>query len=295
LRLATYWERCGALLIDLVAVAAFLGMGLIGTAKSNSENDVGGANLIFFGTLVVALAYWVVGNAIGQTIGGAVVGVRTVRESNDARPGAYRGVVRWLVTLVTLPLGFIGYFWMLRDAQRRTWHDIAAGTVVIRAAPREATMKECPTCKAVTDANCFCGRCREFLRAPGLERRAADWWQRIAALLLDYLLFCLLLGIGWLVWFFFSATEGQTPGKKLLGLRVIRADGTVAPPATMWRREVLIKPFWPIAGYFGLIPYLWAFLDKDRQTLHDKMMGTYVVHYPGPASSLTPLPVMPMV
>jgi uncharacterized RDD family membrane protein YckC len=104
-------------------------MGLVGTATSNSENDAGGANLIFFGTLAVVLAYWVVGNAIGQTLGGQVVGVRTVRESNDARPGAYRGVVRWLVTAVTLPLASAGYFWMLRDAKRRTWHDIASGTV----------------------------------------------------------------------------------------------------------------------------------------------------------------------
>lgn len=268
-------------------------MGLIGTAKSNSEHDAGGANLIFFGTLALVLAYWLVGNAIGQTVGGQVVGVRTVRESNDARPGAYRGVVRWLVTVATLPLVFVGYFWMLRDARRRTWHDMASGTVVIKA-QSEPTMKECPTCKAVTDANFFCGSCREFLRAPGSERRAADWWQRIAALLLDYLLFCLLLGIGWLAWFFFSAKEGQTPGKKLLGLRVIRADGTVASPATMWRREVLSVIWW-IGGYVGLIAYLWAFSDKDRQTVHDKMVGTYVVHHPGLVSSLTPVPVMPWV
>jgi hypothetical protein len=38
---------------------------------------------------------------------------------------------------------------------------------------------------------------------------------------------------------------------------------------------------------------LWAFFDKDRQTVHDKMVNTYVIHHPGPVESLTPVPLAP--
>ena len=32
-------------------------------------------------------------------------------------------------------------------------------------------------------------------------------------------------------------------------------------------------------------------LPDDRQTVHDKMVNTYVIHHPGPVESLTPVPV----
>src|SRR3990172_1483731 len=103
-------------------------------------------------------------------------------------------------------------------------------------------IKECPTCGVVTDAQWFCRNCGEFLRAPGTERKAAGLWRRFSALLIDGILLLLLLIVGWFLWFgFFTARQGQTPGKQILGVRVMRLDGTVATPGTMWLREVLIK------------------------------------------------------
>jgi uncharacterized RDD family membrane protein YckC len=160
----------------------------------------------------------------------------------------------------------------------------------------QAQMKECPTCGVVTDAQWFCRNCGDFLRAPGTGRTLAGLWRRFAGVVLDILLFYLLLVIGWFIWFAFAANGGQTPGKKLLGLRVIQLDGTVAKPGTMWLREVLIKGvlWYTIAGGLGaLVAYIWAFFDRDRQTVHDKMVGTYVIHYPGPAASLQPVPLQP--
>lgn len=157
-------------------------------------------------------------------------------------------------------------------------------------------MKECPTCQVVTDAQWFCRNCGEFLRAPGTGRTAAGLWRRFSAVLLDFIFFYLLLIVGWFIWFAFTANQGQTPGKQLLGLRVIRLDGAVAPPGTMWLREVVIKGvlWYSIAGGIGaLVAYIWAFFDKDRQTVHDKMVSTYVIHHPGPITSLTPVPVQP--
>ncbi len=156
-------------------------------------------------------------------------------------------------------------------------------------------MKECPTCGVVTDAQWFCRNCGEFLRAPGTDRAAAGLWRRFSAVLLDFLFFYLLLVVGWFIWFAFTAKDGQTPGKKLLGLRVIQLDGTVAPPGTMWLREVVIKGvlWYTIVAGLSAIAFIWAFFDKNRQTVHDKMVNTYVIHYPGPVESLTAVPLAP--
>lgn len=159
----------------------------------------------------------------------------------------------------------------------------------------QPSMKECPSCGAVTDAQWFCRNCGEFLRAPATGRAAAGLWRRFSAVLLDFLFFYLLLIVGWFIWFAFTANQGQTPGKQLLGLRVIQLDGTVAPPGTMWLREVVIKGilWYSITAGLSVGAFIWAFFDKDRQTVHDKMVNTYVIHYPGPKTSLTPVPVRP--
>jgi uncharacterized RDD family membrane protein YckC len=157
-------------------------------------------------------------------------------------------------------------------------------------------LKQCPTCQASTDAQWFCRSCGEFLRAPGTERGAANLWRRFAAHLLDNILFWLLLFVGWFIWFgFFTAKNGQTPGKQLLGLRVMRIDGTIPTPGQMWLREVVIKGVvWGlVAGALSIIAYIWAFFDRDRQTVHDKMLNTYVVHHPGPVEEMTPVPITP--
>jgi uncharacterized RDD family membrane protein YckC len=157
------------------------------------------------------------------------------------------------------------------------------------------TMKECPTCHLVTDAQWFCRNCGEFLRAPGTSRNAANLWRRFWAYVLDYLLFWLLLIIGWFIWFgFFTAKQGQTPGKQLLGLRVIKLDGAVPDTGTMWLRAVVIQGLvYSFVGALAIVAYLWAFFDRDRQTLHDKMLGTYVIHHPGPVEEMVAVPVTP--
>ncbi len=126
-------------------------------------------------------------------------------------------------------------------------------------------------------------RAGEFARAPRRGRTAVGLSRRFAAVVADILLFYLLLIVGWFIWFAFTAKEGQTPGKKLLGLQVIQMDGTVPEPRTMWLREVVIKGvlWYMITGGLGsLVAYIWAFFDKDRQTVHDKIVKTYVISAP---------------
>jgi uncharacterized RDD family membrane protein YckC len=44
--------------------------------------------------------------------------------------------LRFLVGLVSLAIFGLGVFWALVDQKNRGWHDLAAGTVLIRSSPK---------------------------------------------------------------------------------------------------------------------------------------------------------------
>ena len=112
--------------------------------------------------------------------------------------------------------------------------------------------------------------------------KAAGLGRRIAAYILDIVLFLVTLIIGYIIWWLFTLSHGQTPGKQLLGIRVMRADGTRSDWGWTFLREFVIKLVAvgildSVVGVVGIIDLVWAFWDKDRQTLHDKIMKTVVV------------------
>lgn len=67
--------------------------------------------------------------------------------------------------------------------------------------------------------------------------------------------------------------NGQTLGKMVLGMRVIKKNGR--------RISVLDALLRNVFGYtisqIFMLGYVWAALDRDRQAWHDKMAGTVVV------------------
>lgn len=103
--------------------------------------------------------------------------------------------------------------------------------------------------------------------------------RRLGATLLDIGLSFVLLGIGWIVWFIITCQEGQTPGKKLLGMRIVSTQTGRA--FTGWMtlfREILVKGI--IGSITFGIAYLWILWDKDRQALYDKVVNANVVNDP---------------
>ena len=140
----------------------------------------------------------------------------------------------------------------------------------------------CPACGRYPDVARFCLRCGVLNSHPLSGDRAAPHLYRLAAELLDLLIFA--LGIApWLIWMWFTARDGQSPGKRLLGMYVIAEDGQPISPKRMWIRELAIKRL-----LFGLLGYLftglptivdggWMLLNPDRQCMHDRMVGTLVV------------------
>jgi uncharacterized RDD family membrane protein YckC len=73
---------------------------------------------------------------------------------------------------------------------------------------------------------------------------------------------------------FFWTTTGQTPGKAVMGLRVVRLDGR---PMTLWTGIVRLAGFSVSLASAGL-GFLLALADNRRQALHDKFAGTCVIY-----------------
>ena len=67
--------------------------------------------------------------------------------------------------------------------------------------------------------------------------------------------------------------RGWSPGKRWMGLRIVRLDGEV--PGT--RYGVVRTAAAVISHDLFFIGYIWAALDQKTQTWHDKLAGTYVV------------------
>ena len=174
------------------------------------------------------------------------------------------------------------------------------------ASPRVFVV-ECDVCyRPAGPGTHFCASCDVLSADPDRTSYAATRWSRLGAFALDYLIIWLTLGIGWLIWLAIVAPRGQSPGKSLLGLYIVRTNAEQAPTGHVWLREfgwdtalgfvavVLLALLGAVASsvgeffilWFWLTVLFWAFSffdaawllwDRDRQTLHDKVLGTLVV------------------
>ena len=165
----------------------------------------------------------------------------------------------------------------------------------------------CPECKAETTlGEAYCRKCgrpqrecdmREPVELAGLGRRLAAFTLDQVILALAMIPLTLVPG-AWttlvlyvLIHFSynvaFNSTSGQTPGKKVLGIRVIPADGS----QLTWRKA-LVR--WIGYGASTATPFMlgfaWAAWDSDRQAWHDKLAGTCVVRDPASGGSEVTLP-----
>jgi len=82
--------------------------------------------------------------------------------------------------------------------------------------------------------------------------------------------FCFMVGYT----LFFWVLVGQTPGKALLGIRLVRFDGQ---RMTLKRSLVRFLAYWVSALPLGL-GFLWVLIDNKRQGWHDKIVNTCVIY-----------------
>lgn len=154
LALAPWWKRFLAWLIDamLLGVVFFIVFAVIGAASQNSSSttttqplSAGQALAGFVGIFIlVSIPYTLYfgimnGSRRGQTLGKMALNI-VVRDARTGGPiGFWRGVGRYLMTVVFYLLLFIPYLIdnlsPLWDTRRQAWHDKVVHSVVIDRSP----------------------------------------------------------------------------------------------------------------------------------------------------------------
>ena len=127
LEYAGFWIRFLAAFVDGIILGVAIGMvsGILGIDDNTSNllNIVVG--MFYFGALE--------GGATGQTLGKKICNIRVVDETSSLPGiGLGRGIGRYFARwLSAIPFG-LGYFWMLWDDRKQTWHDKLVSTVVVK-------------------------------------------------------------------------------------------------------------------------------------------------------------------
>ena len=118
---ASFGERLIAALIDGVVVG--LGTGILGRIGILGS-------LVGF---VVSYGYYVYleGSPSGQTIGKRAMSIRVVGMQTGQTIGYAGAFIRVIGKIVSSIACLLGYFWMLWDPEKQTWHDKFADSVVV--------------------------------------------------------------------------------------------------------------------------------------------------------------------
>lgn len=73
---------------------------------------------------------------------------------------------------------------------------------------------------------------------------------------------------------FFMVLMGQTPGKVLMGLRVVQTDGG---RLNAWRAFVRVIGYL-VSALPLFLGFFWVIIDDRRQAWHDKLAGTFAIY-----------------
>lgn len=134
---ASVGARFGAFLIDGFIGSAFSIPGyaiVFGSAASGSAGALGfGVLVLLAGAVAYPILYCRRVGTRGQSWGHQACGVRVVDARTGGTIGGWRAFGRALMRGVAAIPCYLGLFWALWEPQKRGWHDMVAGTVVVPA------------------------------------------------------------------------------------------------------------------------------------------------------------------
>ena len=120
---ANFGQRLVAAIIDGIIV------GVVGTVVGLIvRNELGGLLSLALG---VAYYGWLEGSPSGQTIGKRMLGIRVYDLRQGGPIGTGRAIGRYFARILSAIPCLLGYFWMLWDKEKQTWHDKLVGSVVV--------------------------------------------------------------------------------------------------------------------------------------------------------------------
>lgn len=138
-RLVAYIVDC-AILIG-ASLALFAVWALIALSSNAFDGpdlppgSLAGFFIVFAAVMVVSLGYfpWFWSRS-GATPGMRMQGLKVVRDADGGPISTGQAVLRLIGYWVSGAVFYLGYIWILVDKRRRGWHDLIAGTVVIKEA-----------------------------------------------------------------------------------------------------------------------------------------------------------------
>jgi uncharacterized RDD family membrane protein YckC len=155
---ASFGGRLGAYLIDVIVIGLISLPFEIGgwlALRKAYENcfsvDDGNTTKIFCpdgafqgGWLAAAIVLFVLGVLVGliiyckkvaggQSWGQKAIGIKIVDIRSGTSISAGRVFLRQICRIFSQLFCFLGYFWMLWDSQKQTWHDKMVNTIVVKA------------------------------------------------------------------------------------------------------------------------------------------------------------------
>ena len=117
---AGFWQRFAAGFIDGLIVSVIPGMMVHG----------GNGNILSF-LLGLGYSIWMLSN-YSATVGMMVLKIKITRESGG-KVTYQDALLRYFVSILSAMVLLLGYFWMIWDPKKQTWHDHIAKTVVVKA------------------------------------------------------------------------------------------------------------------------------------------------------------------
>lgn len=173
-------------------------------------------------------------------------------------------------------------------------NDISMKKRAKRSSAAPAVVEKSPSGSAASEG-------RLVVELAGFRRRLASLTYEglllMGVLALTFLVPYLVLGVvmqvalpGWVLWLhvflvlggyfvWYWTRHGQTLAMQTWRLKLVNADDGRPPSARLgWLRYLVC---WPSVLLFGF-GLAWALIDRDRQFLHDRLVGTRVVLLPDP-------------
>ena len=148
---------------------------------------------------------------------------------------------------------------------------------------------QCPHCNATGQEGVFCRNCSRYMPDPTGTTEKVTFNRRFwGTYILEGILYFITLIVGWYIWLIFTAPTSQSPAKRLLNVYIVDLQkGQTVSTGGVWVRDVVVKQivFGIIISSFtgglgSLLDTIWVLFDKNRQSLHDKVVNTIVVYAP---------------
>ena len=132
-----FWQRFGASMIDVIFITAVSAGINFALGVSNSPVQVPATNsdaiyAFLFSMVASFLYYSIVQGMFKGTIGKHMMGLTLVDSMNYEKISIGQSVGRYLMSLCSALCVGAGYFVVGFNKRKQSWHDKAAGTVVVK-------------------------------------------------------------------------------------------------------------------------------------------------------------------